>query len=1172
MPEIISDLFNIQNRYLRSVNLERDFLDPKAIKGYVLTPQAQNSLKRLSMGLAAKSGQRAWRITGNYGVGKSSFALVLAHLLAGNNSELPTNLRQAVNFNKLGVSRPQILPVLITGSRESLALALLRSLLRALLETCGRGRLPAVIDKIQAQVAQAVEKAISDSTVINLLAEASEHITTSGKGTGLLIIIDELGKFLEFAALNPDKQDIFLLQSLAENASRSGKTPLFIVGLLHQGFHAYADTLSEFAQKELEKVAGRFEEILFIQPLEQTSILVADAIKVRVNQLPKGIVSQAQRDMVATLKSGWYGAAAAESSLVEDAARLYPLHPTVLPVLVKLFSRFGQNERSLFSFLLSNEPFGLQDFATQSISNKSFYRIHNLYDYARATFGHRLSVQSYRSHWNQIDSLITSFAASDNLDLEILKTVGLLNMLDADNLLASDEAILLAVAGESSSQAKRIEDVIKRLQKGKRVLYYRGAAGGYCLWPHTSVNLERAYEDATKAIGTKHQRISSFINRYLETRPLVARRHYIETGNLRHFEVRFSPVIDLVKNLQFSHDSADGLILVALCETEEERQAALDFALSRELQNRPEVLLAIPKPLNALAQLVQETQRWEWILANTPELNGDRYAAEEVSRQIAASRQIMEKRIHAFIGLQQFTGKTELQWFRQNKVLIVNSGRELLSQLSAICYEIYPKAPRILNELVNRRTLSSAAAAARMRLIERIFTYPTKFLLGMDPDKKPPEMSIYLSLLKEGGIHNEKDNDSYALALPDEKHDPCRIRPALDRIQQFLEGRADSRVKVSEIFADLRRPPYGVRDGLSPLLLALFAVINEQHVAFYKNGSFMREMAGLNIMHLTKVPEAFEIQYCKIAGVRSDLYEKLLRVFELTPTRREKVDLLDVVRPLCVFAAQLPTYTHKTKRLSASALAVRNALLSGREPATLLFRQLPEACAFSPFSTEVDKDSKEVQMFVEALKRALDELKLSYQDLQDRIRKILVKEFDLAGELESIRPTLTYRADNILIAVNEPGLKAFCLRLIDTNLPEPEWLESLGSFICSMSPSKWADADEDKFEQELSLLCDRFRRVESIAFRTQKASANESAVRVTITQQDGSEVDNVIYVSKGEEKRVAEIEAEITSLLKRTSRVGLAATARAFWKALAKKNAGLLVEDSLSLRKRAKSR
>jgi hypothetical protein len=79
--------------------------------------------------------------------------------------------------------------------------------------------------------------------------------------------LDELGKILEYAALFPERQDIFLMQRLAEMAARSGNTPLFVVGLLHQGFSAYADHLSQTAQREWEKVAGRFDEIVFDQPL-----------------------------------------------------------------------------------------------------------------------------------------------------------------------------------------------------------------------------------------------------------------------------------------------------------------------------------------------------------------------------------------------------------------------------------------------------------------------------------------------------------------------------------------------------------------------------------------------------------------------------------------------------------------------------------------------------------------------------------------------------------------------------------------------------------------------------------------------------------------------------------------------------------------------------------------
>ena len=121
--EQISDLFRVQERFLRSAHLERDFADPQALKGYVLTPQTQKYLEQLARGLGDSSGQRAWRITGDYGSGKSSFALLLASLFGDRRSRLPEHLRQAVDFGGLGVQHPQLLPVLVTGTHEPLGVA-----------------------------------------------------------------------------------------------------------------------------------------------------------------------------------------------------------------------------------------------------------------------------------------------------------------------------------------------------------------------------------------------------------------------------------------------------------------------------------------------------------------------------------------------------------------------------------------------------------------------------------------------------------------------------------------------------------------------------------------------------------------------------------------------------------------------------------------------------------------------------------------------------------------------------------------------------------------------------------------------------------------------------------------------------------------------------------------
>src|SRR6266446_4676539 len=78
----ISALFHIESRFLRSAHLERDISDTSALKGYVLTPESQSYVERLATGLTPSSGQRAWRITGDFGSGKSSFALLVAHLFS----------------------------------------------------------------------------------------------------------------------------------------------------------------------------------------------------------------------------------------------------------------------------------------------------------------------------------------------------------------------------------------------------------------------------------------------------------------------------------------------------------------------------------------------------------------------------------------------------------------------------------------------------------------------------------------------------------------------------------------------------------------------------------------------------------------------------------------------------------------------------------------------------------------------------------------------------------------------------------------------------------------------------------------------------------------------------------------------------------------------------------
>ena len=1041
------------------------------------------------------------------------------------------------------------MPVLCTCSRRPLSVSILEALHRTAGRLYSRGGKSKLVSKIEALLR--VNQEPTEEQVVSLIEEFNARIIDDDKSNGMLLIIDELGKFLEYAAVNSTRQDVFLLQRLAEAASRSGSQPIMVVCLLHQGFNAYAEQLNQQAQREWEKVAGRFEEIVFNQPVEQVAHLIGSALGVRTANIPRPHVASIRNAMEHALDLSWFGASDRQS-MMDLAVHLYPLHATVLPVLIRIFRRFGQNERSLFSFLLSNEPYGLQAFCDKQLRNAQLYRLHDLYDYVRTNFGHRLAVHSYRSHWNLIESVVESYATDDLLPIQILKTVGILNLLN-DDLLATEESVLCALTCNDNGLRGQIRKALEGLRNVKRVIYDRGRVRGLCLWPHTSVDVERAYDEARLVVQAP-RRVASMITEYLETRPIVARRHYIETGNLRYFDVHHCSVDELSNFISGASKDADGYIVVPLCETGLEHDAAIMFAKTPEIREVSNWLVAVPQPLGNLASLVHEVQRWEWVASNTIELNGDKYAREEVSRQLQAARQQLDASIQTRIGMKHFDGRTSLEWFHRGQLLSIRDGRHLLSELSRVCDQTYSEAPRIQNELVNRRNLSSAAAAARMRLIEKMFSDGKSPWLAMNPDKKPPEMSMYLSVLHNTGIH-EEHGGIWRIQEPQHRRDEnSRVMPSLKKILDVVRMKPGARVNVAALFSDLRKPPYGVRDGVIPLLLTVFAIAHEHDVAFYKNGTFVREMTGEIMLELIKAPERFEIQYCEIAGVRAEIFEKLLGALDLKPHTERKTDLLDVVKPLCTFVAKLPTYVHNTKKRTPVAIGVRDAIMSAREPSALLFADLPNACGVGPFSAQ-ESTRKDVQAYIRHLRAALDELRATYPELQDRMRKALREVFDLPGSFQQFRITLAGRAKQTVLGVSEPKLRAFCLRLMDDNLAEPGWLESLGSFLALKPPAKWLDAEEDLFVHELAQMAERFHRVESIAFSNGTASQGGVGIRLAITQANGNECEKVIHYGAEEEYRLRELQAQFEAIFSKDKRLALAAASRAIWSNLEKGDA-----------------
>jgi len=1137
------DALSLRGRFFRSANIERDFNDASALDDLIITPVVSESIIKVASGLSKDSTRRSWRITGDYGAGKSTCGLVMAHAFSPDfQNRALARARQSLR-DTLGLdANPALWPILILGQRASLSRAILngcnKSLSSVRLNDLVPGRRRA-LRSLLSKTNTALEDGVTDpERVVDIISDVNAGVIESGLANGLFFLLDELGKFLEYAAAHASQSDIYLLQLLAEFAARSKTAPIALVGLLHQGVETYAEGLPKAAQREWAKVAGRFDEIVFANGVPAVAELVAGSLMVDRRLVPRAATKILQDGMKAAISIGWYGPDAQVNRLSALAARIYPVHPAVIPVMTALGRRFGQNERTVLSAILSGDAYSVVSWAQVERAADDLYTIADLFDYLRSVGGVRVDDYSRRAYWPRLVAAVDAVDKTDRAAVAIMKSVAVLNLVETDGFIATEESI--AVAVESPKGLKRI---LARL-KGRGLLHDRGGSAGFAAWPHSSVDLGRAVRLADEAVGTVD--VVPSVAFALASRAIVAKRHYVERGTLRHFRMRYLRVADLPNSLRASPETweADGEVWVVLAADDSERAQARNLATDAAAARRPDVIIGVSEALEGLSDVVHAATRWRYLVANTPELGFDSFAADEARRSLHATEQALVQRARIASGLVAGGG---VEWYRGAQP--VGSGVERLSLIaSTACDELYPDSPRVANELVNRRALSSAAASARMRLIERVLESASSPLLGLPEGGMPPEKSMYLSLFKAGGLHKrlvlEGDSEgsaNWCVRLPSADYDPLRFGPVFEFIASALRDAPSGRAQISEIFTHLQRPPYGVREGLLPLLLATFVAANDGEVAFYERGTFTRAITGAVFMRLMKDPTQFEAQWHPGDALHATLYRQISTALREVVRRSEGAPaeaVVEVVRELCEFAVSLPDYTRRTALIPTSASRVRSALFSARDPVHLLFTELPACVGIEPLILE-EFSPGSVQIFVSHLAEALASLRDAYPRLLARVKSGIGESFGLSDP-EDLRARLCARAEHAAEWITEIRLRGFCLRLSDSKLNEPEWLESICNFVIEKPPRYWSQQDELAFALELDLLAKRLERVE-LARAVHSESPHEQTFRLICTRPDGEEIALIARVSPQELAKVTALTSRLMSALGSVDNIALAA-------------------------------
>lgn len=957
-------------RFLRSVNLSKDSRSDTGLDGYIVTASARQALSRIGQGLAGTRNDRAFTLTGPYGSGKSSFALFLFHLLRHRGDKAWNLLRDAdkpleKEFSSIvwpGKSSSGYACLVATaGMRQSV-----QEILADAVDSYG-GMPPSAVTTLTSQL----RKSRDARDAMRLVDGIGQAFRQAGH-CGILFVIDEFGRVFENARIHPAETDVSLLQDLAEAASRSGDTRIAFLGILHQGVSSYA-AADPSLRREFRKIEGRFDPIVFAETPGSQIRLIASAINSTAALGPKDT-----RILKRAIELGLPKMVGlSDEDFGRYVSQAYPLHPLTLAALPVLFKRLGQNERTVFSYIAGNEPMSLSDVRSDEPSG-DIVCLDQLYDYVFINFEANLGLHSFGQAILDANNIISSKDLTDE-ERKTLKSVALLSSLGTQCPINATQDMIQLALGTSQT--------VESLGNLKRhsILVYRKFNRTYALWGGSDIDLEDCERRADEELGKIGFSLSATLNKFVPPEPMVAKRHSLETGSLRFFETRYADTptaLEEVAGQDFG--TAAGLLIVCLPERESEVETFLEGA-GRISKKKSSLVFAIPRECGDLSDALKEVRRLHWIEDNIKALRDDKIASREVSVRLAEATQGVLLRQFGLLDPRPSPHGAGCVFVCDGTLQDgIRSGRDLTRLLSDVCDRLYQLSPRVKNELVNRRQPSPQAASARNALIKAINTPETCALKLLGIDGYPPERSIYEALLLASGMHVEGEDGKWHLAAPQEKS-PAHLLPCWKWLSALVFANRDKPISVKEIYDELKKPPYGVLDGLLPLLVITFYLVNKDELSMYAEGTFLPEPQEAHFELLVRRPELFSLFGMRISGTRAAIVKRLaLGLDAATET------VMPVVRKLYGMMNSLSKYARETDTVSAMAQAFRKAFDEAKSPETLLFRTLPKVFGLDRISEE-HVDPVQLDSYFKGLNACLQELGGALPKLVESSRRMLLE-------------------------------------------------------------------------------------------------------------------------------------------------------------------------------------
>jgi len=657
--------------------------------------------------------------------------------------------------------------------------------------------------------------------------------------------------------------------------------------------------------------------------------------------------------------------------------------------------------------------------------------------------------------WLETESALSKVRGEEYLEKTLMIACLLSFGIVGERTSAGRKALELSVSHFAGNKASSlIDELIER-----KLLLYRKHSDDISVWHGTDVDIRSRLEEQKDKLRREFDLITFLAK---ETPPPIWRsvEHNDKCGVRRYFSssyMTYGQLLCTTNKSNFPFSKADGALFYLIPESFEEIELIKSYIYDSTFDQR--ILLVVPNKQVPLAEAALEVCALLQL-----QLDSDLTSTDPL---VSIELQHMTDDARAYLStlMKHITSPTEQgqTYFNNQKEFSLTSAKSLRQKLSFIMDSIYSLTPVVLNEMIVRNQPSSVVINARKKLEMAILEHSSEKLFGIAGNY--PDASMARTVLVNTGIY-KFEGDRWYYAESNGINDKG-LREVWGLFSEFLIEPSIVPKKFRPFFEKLKEPPYGMRNGLIPILLTAAFKAFPSARSLSSNGNYITDILPSVIEDLCKNPDNYELTVFTINDAKKFYLEGIHRLFSNVKETDIQPQTPDLVREcfdaISRWLTTLPSCALTTKNIPDEARAFQTCLNDINDPTAVLFDVIP-----SEMGIEI-KDHEKLVKKVRECKEELESSQNQYYELCENTMRGIFQHVNTSQQ--DIRILSKEWADcfptNFINQIPDIVSKRFIEELKIGKDNKKYLMDSISILLTSKHLNKWGDLSIQIFKREL---------------------------------------------------------------------------------------------------------